>query len=557
MKTALIASGLVLVTALAFASGVQMDEDATGPQMSPGPFGKYDPPIEVSFVGCLNESMLTTVIHEDNSLEDNMWTRAFVDRLGIQITYDWIARSDEECGQKWSVSVAAGDVPDMMEVQLIDLKRLYDAGALAPLQDAYDQYIWPKLKEENLDFASKEAWSSVRFDGELYAIPEVWGRDGGEANAFTWVRSDWLENLGLDVPVTFDDFVAVAEAFTHQDPDQDGQDDTYGMVLHRDNWGMPGGLEPFFNAHHAYPNIWIEDGQGGIVFGSVQPEMKAALRALHDLYERGIIDEEFAVRPADKVPEEIASERVGMINGPFWISLWPLMDSINVNPEADWLPLIPATVDGTEFRPFGNIAITGRYAVRNGYSNPEALMKMMNLYHQLVNEEADTYGFVKDGDKTWEVWRFSPIKAGQNLGAKGIQIAIAEALETGVVDPVLESGEGKQQYANVQNYLAGDRSNWAWYRIFGPGEPGEITYAGLYHYWDNDRFVIDKFAGAPPEAMVDKWGSLSSLQNEVIIKIIVGDYEADYFDEFVEDWHKLGGTEITAAVNEWYSSASN
>ena len=87
----------------------------------------------------------------------------------------------------------------------------------------------------------------------------------------------------------------------------------------------------------------------GIVFGSVQPEMKEALRALHDLYERGIIDAEFAVRPADKVPDEIASERVGMINGPFWISLWPLMDSINVNPEADWLPLIPGTVDGTEF----------------------------------------------------------------------------------------------------------------------------------------------------------------------------------------------------------------
>ncbi len=141
MRTALIASGLVLVAAFALASGVQMDEDTTGPQIAPGPFGKYDPPIEVSFVGGLNESMLTTVLHEGNTLEDNMWTRAFLDRLGIQITYDWIARSDEEFSQKWSVSVAAGDIPDMMELQLIDLKRLYDAGALAPLQDAYDQYI--------------------------------------------------------------------------------------------------------------------------------------------------------------------------------------------------------------------------------------------------------------------------------------------------------------------------------------------------------------------------------------------------------------------------------
>lgn len=101
---------------------------------------------------------------DGNTLEDNMWNRAFLDRLGIQITYDWIARSDEGFSQKWGVTVASGDIPDMMELQLIDLKRLYDAGALAPLQDAYDQYIWPKLKEENLDFASDEAWSSVRFD---------------------------------------------------------------------------------------------------------------------------------------------------------------------------------------------------------------------------------------------------------------------------------------------------------------------------------------------------------------------------------------------------------
>jgi len=28
----------------------------------------------------------------------------------------------------------------------------------------------------------------------------------------------------------------------------------------------------------------------------------------------------------------------------------------------------------------------------------------------------------------------------------------------------------------------------------------------------------------------------------------------DDFDKFVEDFYKLGGTEITAEVNEWYQS---
>jgi len=39
MRTALIASGLVLAAAFALTSGVQVDEDATGPRIAPGPFG--------------------------------------------------------------------------------------------------------------------------------------------------------------------------------------------------------------------------------------------------------------------------------------------------------------------------------------------------------------------------------------------------------------------------------------------------------------------------------------------------------------------------------------
>ena len=34
-----------------------------------------------------------------------------------------------------------------------------------------------------------------------------------------WIRQDWLDKLGLEVPRTWDEMAAVAEAFVTQDPD--------------------------------------------------------------------------------------------------------------------------------------------------------------------------------------------------------------------------------------------------------------------------------------------------------------------------------------------------
>ena len=45
-----------------------------------------------------------------------------------------------------------------------------------------------------------------------------------------WARKDWLDALGLEVPKTLEDLVNVSVAFTKQDPDGNGVDDTYGFT---------------------------------------------------------------------------------------------------------------------------------------------------------------------------------------------------------------------------------------------------------------------------------------------------------------------------------------
>lgn len=73
-------------------------------------------------------------------------------------------------------------------------------------------------------------------------------------------------------------------------------------------------------------------------------------------------------------------------------------------------------------------------------------------------------------------------------------------------------------------------------------------------YKDTDRFMMNKFVGAPTETMAEKSATLGKLTNETFTRIILGDLPIDAFDTFVQDWKKLGGDQITGEVNEWYES---
>ena len=66
----------------------------------------------------------------------------------------------------------------------------------------------------------------VTFDGHQYGLPEPPPLPKREGLV---IRKDWLDKLGLEVPTTPEELLAVAKAFTEQDPDGNGKNDTYGL----------------------------------------------------------------------------------------------------------------------------------------------------------------------------------------------------------------------------------------------------------------------------------------------------------------------------------------
>lgn len=138
---------------------------------------------------------------------------AFTEETGIEVDYQGVVEFDTQLQSRASQK----DLPDVF---------INDGGSMG--QYVSQGYLLPIDRDsiEGQDAISDETWQqNVGTDGEYYGIP--FSRQA----VVTVIRKDWREKLGYDVPTTWEELSELAEAFATQDPDGNGSDDTYGMVV--------------------------------------------------------------------------------------------------------------------------------------------------------------------------------------------------------------------------------------------------------------------------------------------------------------------------------------
>lgn len=481
---------------------------------------------------------------EGDSLEENVWTRLYKEVLNIDVDYVW-STNEQQYAQKVNVAITSNDLPDVMKVSAAQLSMMYENGQLMDVTDVLEQNM-SDLVRKTIYADGGLSLDSATFGGRLYAIPNI---GSGLQSAYTlWVRTDWLEKLGLEIPKTMDEFLKVAEAFTTQDPDGNGQNDTYGLGMHKDLFdGGFSCMEGFFNGFGAYPNIWVEK-DGKLAYGSVQPEVKNALATLQDMYARGLLDAEFGVKDAGKVNEDISAGKVGMFFGAFWSAAW-FNDAKVANPEMEWVPVaIPTAGDAPAKAqiPFGT---SSYFAISPKCEHPEAIVRLLNLQMEKnygATAEPTTYNVTPDG---YPAYSYTAIALEPTM--KNFEAAqhVTAALETG--DTSALNDEEKGYYDMCVLCREGDytNSNWHQMKMFGPNG----TLSVIQGYNDNGNVVVDEFYGSATQTMSEKLSTLQKQQLTDFTAIIMGK-SIDEFDTFVENWNKLGGEKMTNEVNEWYAS---
>ncbi|MEK5466325.1 extracellular solute-binding protein [Paenibacillus sp. FSL R7-0210] len=504
---------------------------------------KYDPPIQLSFVRENNDA-LEEILKElpGESLEHNRWTELYEEVLGIRVTYDWTEWSSIY-SRKLGVSLASGDIPDIVRVNASQLRVLSNAGLIQDLSEVYDQYATP-LTRKVLSEEGTGPFETVTLDGKLMAIPET--NSSIEGAMFLWIRTDWLERLGLQPPQTMAEVLAISKAFTQQDPDGNGKHDTYGLAVTKYLWDPVMGLTGFMAGYGAYPGIWIKDKTGKLVYGGIQPEVKHALQVLQELYRTGQIDREFAFKDGVKASDWIEHEQVGMMYGEQWGSFL-VQSSREHNPQAEWqaFPLVSESGAAPKVPlPFS----TNQFlAVKQGVQHPEALIKLINLHLEKnwgATSEVERY--YNAPQAVWKLSPVTPFPVQKNLEA-------FRELETfrRTGDASVLQDEAKTIQKRIAAYEAGgadSETGWGWERTYGPSGAFSI----LDGYERKSQLLYESFVGAPTETMIEKQNILNNLQIDAFLDIIQG-RPLSGFDNFVAQWNKLGGEQITAEVNDWYA----
>lgn len=559
------------------------------------PFMKYDEPITVSVMASYSAGNGNV-----DQVTSGYWTQAYAERFNINLDWKFVATS-EEYNTRVNLMLATGDVPDIMTVDLNQLGQMIDADLVQSLDDLYNNgWFWSDFYDAMTQDGTFQLDISSR-DGHRYAIP--WVQPVTESVHAMFINNDWLAKVGKSAPTTLVELEEVVYAFTNDDPDGNGENDTYGFGLNKNLFDLGYEAMSLANIMGAYPDYWIQGEDGSVIYGSVQENMKPVLEKLRQWYADGCIDPEFTVKNYSDEGDMTAANKVGLGFGVQWLwlmggGLQSQYDNMTEEERAatlGWTAYALPSVDGTTVtKPAAKDRTDGFLVVTKNCKNPEAAAIMANYIHfcgmgpqgtdptedgsrpdlalEYGDHETDPVSLTFSN--LWNEWTlnvYHPETLHNNLGRwDHCNAALEQYRTTGTV-------EAETQAWIDNNYLCATMfQSLLDFEQYGQDMLGRNNAKGIPYTWDNVKYyfgyhtsgetfkyavesreagniVYDCLGAYVTETMSEVWQSLQDKEMQVFTGIITGDLEISAFDDFVSEWKSNGGDMIADEVNAWYS----
>lgn len=267
-----ITTGLITAALTAVGTGCGQDENAVQQFSFEGyPIGDG---AKLTYWCGLNGNLTPST----DSLGNTPYAKKLQEETGVEITYLHPAKMMET--EELNLLLASGDLPDIIEYDWYHTsggpESAISGGYIQPLNDLIEEEA-PNLKAYLQEHA--EIDKMVKTDeGHYYVFPFIRGDESLCVYQGLMLRGDWLNELGLDVPETIEEWTQVLRAFR----DQKGANAPY---VYTDTDVFAGGVG-------TQTGYYLEEGQ--IKYGPMQPEYLDYLRAMKQWYEEGLIDKNIA-----------------------------------------------------------------------------------------------------------------------------------------------------------------------------------------------------------------------------------------------------------------------
>ena len=523
--------------------------------------GKIEPAVTITMVRGEDS---TAKFKNGETYYDNVHTRWAEETLGVKLETLWTSPMvDTSYDTKLKLMLSSGDeLPDVFVSTQPNTTNLFiESGKLLDVGAAFEKYASETWKAAMAE--TPEAWYPFMQEGKKYALPVLRPTMGTQSPL--WIRQDWLDKLELKAPTTIEELEAVMDAFVNLDPDDNGKKDTYALEFGmKDAFvGYPiGDSSWIFGLFGAIPELWYPGENGKLQYGSIQPEIKEALAKLSEWKQKGYIADDIALHDFNKISENVASGKVGILGGADWLMVYPGSLLLASNPNAMYMPYpLPQGTDGKNMRRI-DTPNTGAILISKDISEEalQAFFHYQNALYESYNTEdpllfkgfQEGYDYVITDGKA--VLEESQIPGGKIPTMKYTISGSQTVYMSKLTEASLKRARGEEltnrelaAFAST-GILTVDDSN--------PLE--KITDAAkLVIATQTDADVPNYFQGPTTPTMASRNELLMKMQMDTFTEIIYNKKSVDAFDDFVKKWKSSGGDEITKEVNEWYDSVNN
>lgn len=316
---------------------------------------------------------------------DNYWFIDYVaEKTGIRLDFELVEASAWD--ERVAVAFAGDTYPDvfMHNLNVTQITNFASEGYLVDLSGLIKTYAPETVKLYN---QYPELVREITGEnGEIYFMPSINASPRDLITQYpAFINSQWIKNLGMEMPKTLDELYTVLKAFKEQDADLDGDPNNEIPVVARHSKGASRFTLVVLTA------LGLVDKEHNVVDGKYEyvpatAKYQEYLRFMKKLYSEQLLDNEYFTMTSEAAMAKMATGNVGLMNDTPYDRL-PAGDAYQ---QYDAIALLKSSLNDTPMYPAQSACKLswGTFVMTDKCQYKEALVRLIDWFYTTEGSRA-------------------------------------------------------------------------------------------------------------------------------------------------------------------------